>query len=145
MRVCMCVCVRHLNGKAAAAAVDLKFFYHICQIRIYASLLCSMMGECVWECVYVYLHMCVLPVCSSVCVCGCLFCQLALTFISNLRTSGSRLVSYVICKYILINLIKFHEASINEESHIIPFWGLFHLGYPRRERIMSRTFYTFST
>lgn len=44
-RECVCdVCVRHLNGKAAkaaaAAAVDLKFFYHICQIRIYVSLLC---------------------------------------------------------------------------------------------------------
>lgn len=59
MRVCASVCVRHLNGKAAAAAVDLKFFYHICQIRIYASLLCSMMGDecicmCVCVCVYVY-------------------------------------------------------------------------------------------
>lgn len=45
-----CVCVRHLNGKAAAAAVDLKFFYHICQIRIYASLLCWLKGD-----VFVYM------------------------------------------------------------------------------------------
>lgn len=77
MRVCASVCVRHLNGKAAAAAVDLKFFYHICQIRIYASLLCWLMGECVCESVYVCVcesvYICVY-MCVSVCVACVFFC-----------------------------------------------------------------------
>lgn len=118
---CESVCVRHLNGKAAAAAVDLKFFYHICQIRIYAPLLCLLMEMCLWVymlCVNIYICVCVcIHVCvACVCLCLCLrlaFLPFSLTFISILWTSFSRFVSSVICKFILINLIKFHGGSIN--------------------------------